>query len=316
MKNVLMKNHIMNDTRADEKALIGLDEFALSYNYQISRSITEQRTSYDNSCVNKNYYNKTFKPFDLANLSYKTIEFNMITCLTGMGINIDNWGLQEIKEPFMLGETEVTQELFEAVMGFNYSNFKDSNKTPVEQVSWYDCLEFCNRLSDYFGLDRCYILNNKEYTNSDYPLSIQETEFTFIEGANGFRLPKEWEWQIAAMAGTNNQYAGANDDESLKRVAWFKDNSGSRTHPVAQKLPNEWGFYDMSGNLWEWCENSNKSDDNNNHSSLRVRRGGSWYASTTVSCSVGRFYNLPSCRNNSIGFRVARSMQSPEQLDF
>ncbi len=311
-----MKNHIMNGTSADEKALIGLDKHASTYNYQLSTSIAEQRTPYDNSCVNKKYINKSLKPFDLVNLSYKTIEFNMITCLTGMGINIDNWGLQEIKEPFMLSETEVTQELFEAVMGFNYSNFKESNKNPVEQVSWYDCLEFCNRLSDYFGLDRCYILNNKECTENDYPLSIGDTKFTFIEDADGFRLPKEWEWQIAAMAGTNNRYAGANDDESLKRVAWFSENSGNKTHPVAQKLPNEWGFYDMSGNVYEWCENSNKSDNNNNHSSLRVRRGGSWYASTTVSCSVGRFYNLPSCRNNSIGFRVARSMQSPEQLDF
>ncbi len=320
-----MKNHIMNSTSADEKALIGLDELSLSYNYQLSTSITEQRTSYDNSCVNKNYYNKTFKPFDLVNLSYKTIEFNMITCPAGGKVNIYRWGLQEIKEPFMLAETEVTQELFEAVMYFNYSDFKDSNKNPVENVTWFDCLEFCNRLSDYFGLDRCYILNNKEYTNSDYPLSIEEANAplsieeandafekanaAFIIGANGFRLPKQWEWQIAAMAGTNNEYAGANDDESLKRVAWFNANSGYKTHLVAQKLPNEWGFYDMSGNVGEWCENSENPNRNNNHSADRSIRGGGCYNIAWDLRSAKLDYNTsPSIRRVNLGFRVARSI--------
>ncbi len=299
----------MNNSKiADERVLIGLDKHSLSYNYQLSRSTTEQRTSYDNSCVNKNYLNKSFKSFDLVHLNYKTIEFNMITCPAGGKVKLDKWGEQEIRDPFMLGETVVTQELFLAVMGFNYSEFKYSNKNPIEHVTWYDCLEFCNRLSDYFSLNHCYMLNNKNFTIKYYPLSIEKAEVTFIEGANGFRLPKEWEWQIAAMAGTNNQYAGASDDESLKRVAWFEYNSGKKAHPVAQKMPNEWGFYDMSGNVEEWCENSQESNENNDSYIYRVLRGGSWLNGVSLLRSANRARTSPGRRIGYIGFRVARSI--------
>jgi formylglycine-generating enzyme required for sulfatase activity len=232
----------------------------------------------------------------------------MITCPAGGKVNIYRWGLQEIKEPFMLAETEVTQELFEAVMYFNYSDFKDSNKNPVENVTWFDCLEFCNRLSDYFDLDHCYLLRDKKFTNRYYPLSIGDANAAFIIGANGFRLPKEWEWQIAAMAGTNNQYAGANDDESLKRVAWLYKNSGEKTHAVAQKKPNEWGFYDMSGNVWEWCENSITPDKNIDPSAGRVDRGGGWFNEASDLRSAKRDYFSASDRYDGIGFRVARSI--------
>jgi sulfatase modifying factor 1 len=192
-------------------------------------------------------------------------------------------------------------------MGFNYSIF-NSNKNPVEYVNWYDCLEFCNRLSDYLGLNHCYLLRDKMFTNSTYPLSIEKAEITFIKWADGFRLPKEWEWQIAAMAGTNTQYAGANDDESLKRVAWFVKNSGNTTHPVAQKLPNEWGFYDMSGNVWERCENSDEPDKNNYPSARRVARGGSWNDYALFLRSAYQADYSPSSRNGNLGFRVARSV--------
>ncbi len=294
-----------NSTSAVEKTIIGLDEHFpfIRYDYYFSTSITEYTGQY-----NKIYINKILKPFELIPFDYDRVKFNMITCPAGGKVNIDNWGLQEIKEPFMLGETEVTQELFDAVMGFDYSKFKESNKNPVEQVSWYDCVEFCNRLSDYFSLDRCYMLNNKNFTDRNYPLSIKKANVTFIEGANGFRLPKEWEWQIAAMAGTNNLYAGANDDESLKRVAWFEDNSGKQTHPVAQKMPNEWGFYDMSGNVWEWCENSYEPDKNDDPSANRVYRGGGWRNDASYLRSAYRYYNSPSYRYTSLGFRVARSI--------
>ncbi len=296
MKNVLLKNHIMNSTSADVKALIGLDEPSLSYNYQFSRSITAQRAQYSKSYCKNNYDKKTFISFEIISFDYKGVEFNMIICPAGGKANVDNWGYQEIKEPFMLGETEVTQELFEFVMGYNTSNFKIS-KHPVENVCWYDCLNFCNRLSDCFGLDHCYELRNNR-------ISI-----TFIEGSNGFRLPKEWEWQIAAMAGTMNYYAGTNDEEELKRFAWFEDNSGKKTHPVAQKLSNEWGFYDMSGNVWEWCENSDEPNENNNLYANRVFRGGGWYDDTTsLSSIMSRGSSSPSDRIVNVGFRVARTI--------
>jgi hypothetical protein len=301
MKNVLMKNHIMNSTSADEKALIGLDEPGLIYNYQGSQSTAERVGKYSKIGVNK------LKSLELIPFEYEEIKFNMIVCPAGGKVKVEYWGWQEIKVPFVLSETEVTQELFEAVMGFNYSNFKESNKNPVEQVSWYDCLEFCNRLSDYFSLDHCYLLRDKGFTNSDYPLSIEYANVTFIEGSNGFCLPKEWEWQIVAMAGTNNQYAGANDEESLKRVAWIRDdNSDNKTHPVAQKIPNEWGFYDMSGNVYEWCENSEIPNKNNDPSAARIYRGGSWSYRASALQSAIRVYSSPSYRYYDIGFRIAR----------
>ncbi len=293
-----MKNVLMYDKHSIGKPIIELNRNLWEYDYYTNQSVIP----------NSRYRDSNLNPIRLIPFNYKRIEFNMITCPAGGKVNIYRWGLQEIKEPFMFGETEVTQELFEAVMGFNYSNFKDSNKNPVEQVSWYDCLEFCNRLSDYFDLDCCYMLNNKDFTYRNCPLSIEKANAAFIIGANGFRLPKEWEWQIAAMAGTNNQYAGANDDESLKRVAWFYANSGSKTHPVAQKLPNEWGFYDMSGNVDEWCENSTQANENNNPSVNRISLGGGWSNFAKGVSLASRHDYPPTYSDNTQGFRVARSI--------
>ncbi len=295
-----MKNVLMYDKHSIGKPIIELNERSWDYEYHTSQSVLpNSRYGVSDSSLN---------PIRLIPFDYKGIKFNMLTCPAGGKVDVEDWGSQEIKEPFMLGETEVTQELFEAVMGFNYSDFKKSNKNPVENVTWFDCLEFCNRLSDYFDLDHCYLLRDKKFTSSYYPLSIQETEFTFIEGANGFRLPKEWEWQIAAMAGTNNQYAGANDDESLKRVAWFGENSGDKTHPVAQKMPNEWGLYDMSGNLWELCENSDDFYSNDAPSANRATRGGDWSNGASGFRSAIRNTNPSNFRIAFVGFRVARSI--------
>ncbi len=293
-----MKNVLMYDKHSIGKPIIELNRNLWEYDYYTNQSVIP----------NSRYRDSNLNPIRLIPFNYKRIEFNMITCPAGGKVNLDKWGLQEIKEPFMFGETEVTQELFEAVMGFNYSKFKDSNKNPVEIVTWFDCLEFCNRLSGYFNLDHCYLLEYKDFTDSEYPLSIEKASVTFIADANGFRLPKEWEWQIAAMAGTNNQYAGANDEESLKRVAWFEENSGKETHSVAQKLPNEWGFYDMIGNLVEWCENSYTPDKNNDPSAVRVHRGGSWGYGASFLRSAYRYTYSPSFRCDDLGFRVARSM--------
>ena len=122
---------------------------------------------------------------------------------------------------FSIAKTEVTQELWQAVMGNNPSYFKGSN-LPVEVVSWNDCQEFIRKLNAMTGYN--------------------------------FRLPTEAEWEFAARGGNKSQhyqYSGSNDVGS---VAWYGDNSGGKTHPVATKAPNELGIYDMSGNVWEWCE--------------------------------------------------------------
>ena len=315
--DLLYKNHLINNRKADEIATIALDKLSLEYEYQYSQAKFKNRGS-----VSKSYINKTTNAV-LIPFNHKGVRFNMISCPAGGKVKIDKteWKTQKIKNPFMLGETEVTQELFESVMGFNYSLNKTSNKNAISGVSLFDCIEFCNKLSDFLELERCYTLREKRmepfnmppsYTE-DRPLSIKFAIIDTTEGKNGFRLPKEWEWQIAAMAGTNNLYAGANDNKSLKRFAWFDENSDKKTHPVAQKLPNEWGFYDMSGNVYEWCENSYEPDEssdepgeNDDPLANRVGRGGD--SGDNAMNLPSQMNNPPNTRSDILGFRVARSM--------
>jgi hypothetical protein len=326
MKNVLFNNHLMNGKMADKKALIGLDEHTLSYDYQFSQSTTKRMAQYSK------LYDESCKPFKLIPFDYKGVKFNLITCPTGIVTIIvdlepddedrmefcngksykdlmDSQYLtrqdKEIEKPFMLGETEVTQELFLAVMGFNYSTFNKSNKNPVSNVNWYDCAEFCNRLSDYFGFGNCYMLSNKEFSNKNNPLSIQRATVTIVERVNGFRLPREWEWQLAAMAGTENIHPGVDKKIDLTKNAWFADNSGDETHPVAQKLPNEWGFYDMSGNVLEWCENY-KIDKLGGEQ--YILRGGSCYRNLMYVSSLVRYSFFPGDRRETFGFRICRTI--------
>ena len=153
---------------------------------------------------------------------------------------------------YSIGKTEVTQALWQAVMGSNPSNFKGSN-LPVEEVSWEDCQTFIRKLNALTG--------------------------------KNFRLPTEAEWEFAARGGNNSRgykYSGSN---TLSNVAWYDDNSSNKTHPVATKAPNELGIYDMSGNVWEWCNDgygsyTSASQTNPtcpNSGSSCVYRGGSWF---------------------------------------
>ena len=180
---------------------------------------------------------------------------------------------------YYLGETEVTQALWEAVMGNNPSHHKDSD-CPVENVSWHDCQSFINKLKSLTGKD--------------------------------FRLPTEAEWEYAARGGRSCgfKYSGSN---TAGEVAWFDDNSRGETHPVKGKLPNELGIYDMSGNVWEWCQDwigKYKSVSQTNplgpsSGSKRVRRGGGW-DSRAWNCRVSeRNPSSPDRRNNFLGFRLA-----------
>ena len=183
---------------------------------------------------------------------------------------------------YYIGKYEVTQALWQAVMGKNPSWFK-GNDLPVEQVSWNDCQDFISKLNAMTG--------------------------------KRFRLPTEAEWEYAARGGKKSrgyQYSGSN---TLGDVAWYSDNSGSKTHAVGTKQPNELGIYDMAGNVDEWCQDwyvSYSSSPQTNPTgaasgSDRVSRGGSWYFSARGCRSSYRRGNTPDFRNGDLGLRLVLS---------
>ena len=185
-----------------------------------------------------------------------------------------------ILSSYYIGKTEVTQALWQAVMGSNPSNFKGAD-LPVECVSWNDCQEFIQKLNRLTG--------------------------------RNFRLPTEAEWEFACRGGNNSRgykYSGSNN---LGSVAWYDGNSGDKTHPVATKAPNELGIYDMTGNVWEWCgdwyanytSNSQSNPSGPQSGSRRVGRGGSWnYSARYCRSSIRNDYN-PTCRVGYLGLRLA-----------
>jgi sulfatase modifying factor 1 len=282
--------------------------------YKSIRTTSTRLRLIDDRCDLKPNKNKSIY-FKIDNIYFK-----MIRCPIGefmMGSDNKDYNRDDnnpkrpivIDKPFLLGETEVTQELFQAIMGYNSSEFigkyqSNSNQRPMENISWYDAVKFCNRLSTKLGKLPYYNISNERYEldfDADVNLpNIGSAKVTINPQANGFRLPLEKEWEYAANAGTSNQYAGSND---VNQVAWFKDNSKGETHPVKGKRPNEWGFYDMSGNVREWCYDKYESN-----SIYRVFRGGSWYDDDSALRSADRFNYLPSNRSYNVGFRVSASL--------
>ena len=183
---------------------------------------------------------------------------------------------------YYMGKYEVTQALWQAVMGSNPSNFKGDN-LPVEKVSWNDCQEFISKLNSLTG--------------------------------RKFRLPTEAEWEYAARGGKKSrgyQYSGS---RKISDVAWYDRNSGSKTHPVGTKQANELGIYDMSGNVWEWCSDwygsySSSSQTNptgSDSGTNRVRRGGSWCYIARICRSSYRYGDAPDLRRLYLGLRLALS---------
>ena len=200
---------------------------------------------------------------------------------------------------FYMANTPVTQELYESVTGKNPSNFRGKN-LPVECVSWYDAVEFCNALSNRDGLTPCYSESGKD-TKCDF-------------SADGYRLPTEAEWEYAANGGRSENgfmFAGSDD---IGEVAWYGDNSEDRTHPVAEKMPNSLGLYDMSGNVYEWCwdwwEDEFTGGANPSGAAAgdcRVLRGGSWIHPFGCSTVLFRTRHEPDIKGDILGFRLVRS---------
>jgi formylglycine-generating enzyme required for sulfatase activity len=196
-----------------------------------------------------------------------------------------------LTQPFYMQQTEVTQAQWEAVMGRNPSSFSGCPSCPVENVTWNDVV----------------------YTFIGYMNA---------RGEGTYNLPTEAQWEYAARAGSTTAFynggiteTGAGYDPNLNAIGWYTYNSGSETHPVAQKTPNAWGLYGMSGNVWEWCWDWHGSSYDSSPSTdpagptsgwYRVIRGGGWFSYAGNCRSAFRSYSSPDFRSSSFGFRLTR----------
>ena len=225
---------------------------------------------------------------------------------------------------YRIGETEVTQELWKAVMGNEPSaangspaSGEDQVKRPVENINWYQAIAFCNKLSLKLGLMPCYTVNGVNFETLEFnaiPTSNNEdwNKVTLDMSKNGFRLPTEAEWEWAAMGGTSGKWAGTDKKENLKDYAWYKQNSNTNTHEVKKRDANGYGLYDMSGNVLEWCwdwykgitPEGGQDPQGVDTGNKRTVRGGSCYEDAEYVVRAYRFDYKPDTLNPYVGLRL------------
>ncbi|MEU4428149.1 formylglycine-generating enzyme family protein [Actinoplanes sp. NPDC024001] len=229
---------------------------------------------------------------------------------------------------FRLAAIPVTQAVYAEVTGAWPSTAR-GGALPVEGVSWWDALHFCNALSERHGLTPAYHLlpagppsppaalpahgrvsaggrvDTEGRLRDDGSLlpSPGEPGVLWDRAADGYRLPTEAEWEHACRAGTTGARYGALDE-----IAWYRGNSGERVHEAGGKLPNAWGLHDMLGNVWDWCWDTY---DQEVYGTYRVLRGGGWFDEQWSCRASVRRRSHPSLRIDDVGFRIARSVVTP-----
>ncbi|MFE9320580.1 formylglycine-generating enzyme family protein [Nocardia sp. NPDC052278] len=194
-----------------------------------------------------------------------------------------SWAV-EVAE-FRLAAFPITQSQYEQITG-EVPSAARGDRLPVEGVSWFDAIRFCNGLSSAAGLPPVY--------------RVHDDAVEWDADSDGYRLPTEAEWEYACRAGTSGPRYG-----ELDEIAWYRENSAEHVHEVGGKLPNAWGLYDMLGNVWDWCWDIYDAEV---YASYRVLRGGGW-SDEKWSCRASvRRRSHPTYRIDDVGFRVARSI--------
>ncbi len=228
-------------------------------------------------------------------------------------------------EAFQLSAVPVTQTLFAQVTGARPSAAEAGDR-PVEGVSWWDAVRFCNALSRISSRRPAYRLDERlrgalpgsgtladhavDFLAGSDPADLDDLPAAFLHAAadaivwdrsaDGYRLPTEAEWEHACRAGTTGPRYG-----ELGDIAWYRDNSGGRAHDVGGKQPNSWGLHDMLGNVWDWCWDVYDAEV---YGSYRVLRGGGWFDEHWSCRASVRRRSHPTFRVDDVGFRLARSL--------
>ncbi len=273
----------MEQTMQTDKGRFGVLSFYIMFTFIISLFFLQCDKNADKSEVSKPKDIKTGEEVKIGGVEFVYINGGsfMMGSPEREGDRNEHPRHKVTVDGFWISKYEVTQKLFQEIMGENYSRDKGDDK-PAVMVSWKEAEDFCR----YFSVKHNVTV----------------------------RLPYESEWEYACRAGTETTYYWG--DKMDNDYAWYDGNSGRKLHPVGKKKPNAWGLYDMSGNVYEWCMDQygkdyySRSPGSNpqgpEHGSRRIVRGGSWIRSTRHLRSAARANYIQTYKNSSLGFRLLR----------